>query len=75
MWSFPGGAWYCKSTDGIAGEALDIECTRNTREAAELAAAELSERYQGELDFEVLPRVAPVPQLVVSSVDSEDVPF
>lgn len=69
------GPWYCKSTDGFAGEALDIEVTRPTRAEAEAKALELSEQFQGELDFEVLPRAAPVPQPVVFSVDNDDVPF
>jgi hypothetical protein len=48
-------AWYCRATDGLAGEAVSLECVRDTREAAELAAQQEMERTQGESDCSVLP--------------------
>jgi hypothetical protein len=70
------GPWFCKATDGLAGEAIDIEAVRDDRAEAGIKARELSESFQGELDVYVLPRFFDPSELAPQSpVDNSDCPF
>jgi len=71
--------YYCRATDGIAGEAVSLEHIADTHEAA---VAWLNDQYDaGKLDeeasYDVLPRPAAVvpPAEVSPAANTDEVPF